>query len=288
METRTVIAASLACVVPVFAANAADEVWSLDGFQAPETVLFDAQEGVLYVSNIAGQPNEKNGKGFISKVSPNGELIESEWAVGLDGPKGMARYDGTLYVADIDRLVAVDIATGEVSGSWAADGAQFLNDVAIDDSGRVFVSDMLANRIYVLEDDAVSVFVEGPELLHPNGLDFDDGKITISGWGEKIKDDFTTHTPGRLAVVDLETKAVSEVGSGAPIGNLDGLESDGAGGWLATDWMAGALFRISTDGEGTQALDLNQGSANLAFLPSENVVVIPMMMDGKIVAYRLE
>jgi hypothetical protein len=67
-------------------------------------------------------------------------MIEPEWVTGLDAPKGMAQYGNTLYVADVDRLVAVDTASGEITGTWAAEDAQFLNDVAVDKSGRVFVS----------------------------------------------------------------------------------------------------------------------------------------------------
>lgn len=37
----------------------ADEVWSLDGFKAPESVLFDAKRNVFYVSNIAGEPTAR-------------------------------------------------------------------------------------------------------------------------------------------------------------------------------------------------------------------------------------
>jgi len=289
MKSMTVCAASFAAVVSALTtANAAEEVWSLDGFQAPETVLFDQQQGVFFVSNIAGQVNEKDGVGFISKVSSDGKMIDAEWVTGLDAPKGMAQYGNTLYVADVDRLVAVDAASGEITGNWAAEGAQFLNDVAADESGRVFVSDTFADRIYVLEDDAVTVFLEGPELLHPNGLHVSDGKLFVSGWGENLKNDFTTETLGRVVMIDLESKEVSEVGSGKPIGNLDGLEQDESGQWLATDWMAGALFQIDAEGNAKQLLDLEQGSANFEFLPSENTVVIPMMMEGRIVAYRLE
>lgn len=288
MKSVRIAAVCVLCAAPAFSANA-NEVWSLDGFQAPETVLFDPANGIFYVSSIAGPPNDKDGNGFISKVSSDGTMVEAEWAKGgLDGPKGLALANGTLFVADIDRIVAVDVESGAIGDSWAAPGAQFLNDVAVDDAGRVFVSDMFTNRIYVLDDDTVSVFVEGPELLHPNGLHIDGGVLMVSGWGENIKDDFTTETPGRLVTVDLASKAISEVGPGTPVGNLDGLEPDGSGGWLATDWIAGALFAIDSDGNARQVLDLNQGSANFAYLPDEKLVVIPMMMEGRIVAYSVE
>ena len=281
---------AISCAVIGFASSVgiADEVWSLDGFQAPESVLLDRERNVLYVSNIAGAPNEKNGAGFISKATPDGTMLESKWVSGLNAPKGLAQQGNTLYVSDVDRLVAIDVEAGEINGTWAAEGAQFLNDVAVDDTGRVFVSDMMTNRIYVLEDQAMSVFTKGAELLHPNGLHIEDGTLTVAAWGQNIKDDFTTETPGHLLTVDLKSKKVTPAGPGKPIGNLDGLEPDGSGGWLATDWIAGALYRIDANGNATQLLDLNQGSADLEFIQAEKLAIIPMMMDGKIVAHRIE
>ena len=64
----------------------ANEVWSLSGFKAPESVLLDSQRNVLYVSNVAGEANAKDGVGFISKVSPDGKMIEAEWVKGLKMP----------------------------------------------------------------------------------------------------------------------------------------------------------------------------------------------------------
>ena len=55
----------LASASPVLA----EELWSLEGFQAPESALLDSARNVLYVSNVAGEANGKDGIGFISKVS---------------------------------------------------------------------------------------------------------------------------------------------------------------------------------------------------------------------------
>src|SRR5262245_19992516 len=83
----------------------ADEVWSLGGFKEPESALFDPQRNVIYVSNVAGDAKAKDGIGFISKVSPDGKLIELEWVKGLNGPKGLVMNGNKLYVSDIDQLV---------------------------------------------------------------------------------------------------------------------------------------------------------------------------------------
>lgn len=289
---RTVFAASLLALVPALEAAAQDgsatEVWALDGFSAPESVVLDEEKGELYVSNVAGEPTGKDGNGFLSRVSTDGEMLEAEWVTGFDAPKGLALDGSTLYVTDIDRLVAVDVSSGAISNSWQAEGAQFLNDVAVDGNGRVFVSDMAKSAIYVLDGDNFSVWLEDKALKHPNGLKVEDGQLIVAAWGEELQPDFSTTVPGHLLAVDLESKEISAVGSGEPIGNLDGLEPDGAGNWIATDWMAGAVFSIRPDGSSERLLDLSQGSADLEYLEGESIAVIPMMMDGKLVAYKIE
>src|SRR5688572_23132451 len=44
-----------------------------------ESVLYDKERDVLYVSNINGIPDAKDGNGFISKVSLKGDIIEAQW-----------------------------------------------------------------------------------------------------------------------------------------------------------------------------------------------------------------
>ena len=274
----------LASASPALAA----EAWSLDGFQAPESALFDSDRNVLYVSNVAGEANAKDGVGFISKVSPEGKMQEAEWVKGLNAPKGLVMSGDKLYVSDVDQLVEIDVTSGKVTNTWNAEGAQFLNDTAADSAGRVFVSDMLTDSIYVLEDGKLSVWVQDAALLHPNGLRVDGDRLIVAAWGKDIQPDFSTKEPGRLLAVDLKTKEISAVGSGEPVGNLDGLEPDGSGNWLATDWVGGALYRIHPDGTADQLMDLNQGSADLEFLDNEKLVIIPMMMDGKVTAHRID
>lgn len=279
-------------LLPIFLlaspAMAGEESWRASGFQGPESALIDPARGALYVSNVAGAPSEKDGVGFISRLALDGTVEQAEWVTGLDAPKGLVLDGDTLYVSDIDRLVAIDVTTGEVSGSWTAEGAQFLNDTAVDGQGRVFVSDMAANRIYVLEDGAIGVWVEGEELMHPNGLAVEGDRLLVAAWGQGLREDFSTEVPGHMLAIDLASKEVSSYGDGTPVGNLDGLEPDGAGSWLVTDWIAGALYRIHPDGSFEEVLDLGQGSADLEFVEQDGIAVIPMMMDGEVAAYRID
>ena len=234
MSIRTILVSASAVfgLLTTSALAQSQESWSAEGFKAPESALIDEARGVLYVSNWNGNPGDKDGNGYISKLSPDGTVTEAEWVTGLDAPKGLALRDGTLYVSDIDKLVAIDVEKGQITGTWTGEGAQFLNDTAVDADGNVYVSDMMGNSIYRLAGDTFEVWLKDEKLQHPNGLHVEDGKLIVGAWGQDIQPDFTTKTPGHLLSVDLASKAISDVGSGEPVGNLDGVEPDGpATGW---------------------------------------------------------
>ena len=286
--SRLFISAGLAALLPAAVAGAGTELWSLDGFRNPESVAWDAERGVLYISNVAGEPLERNGEGFLSIVSLDGEMIRPDWVTGLNAPKGLAVDGSTLYVTDIDRLVAIDLESGTVAGTWQGQDAIFLNDPAVAEDGRVFVSDMLRHAIYVLDGDSFSMWMEDEALQHPNGLKVEDARLIVAPWGQDLQENFTTRVGGHLITVNLENREIAALGTGAPVGNLDGLEPDGEGNWLVTDWIGGRLLRISPDGGFEELIDLPMGSADLEYVPGQRLAIIPLMLDGRVVAYSLE
>lgn len=265
----------------------AEPVWYTEGLNAPESALYDGARDVLYVSNVNGGPMDKNGEGHIARLTADGTVTELAWVTGLNAPKGLALDGGTLYVADIDQLVAIDVDEGAIIERHDGADAQFLNDVTVDGEGRVYVSDMMTNAIYRLADGAFEVWLQDDALEQPNGLHAESDRLVVGAWGV-MTDGFATKTPGHLKAVDLATKAVASIGAGEPIGNLDGVEPDGEGNYLATDWMAGTLYRIDEAGGAEQLLDLDQGSADLEYRQEENLAIIPMMNDGGLAAYRIE
>ena len=52
-----------------------DVVWTLDGFANPESVLPSADGRFLYVSNVAGEGDARDGNGFIARISPDGRRM---------------------------------------------------------------------------------------------------------------------------------------------------------------------------------------------------------------------
>ena len=261
-------------------------VWETQGFNNPESVIYDASSDVLFVSNVNGSPVDKVGNGYISKVLLDGTMLRKQWVVGLNAPKGLAIYEGTLYVADIDTLVAIDIASGTINNNYKVEDAKFLNDVTAGEDGRIFVSDMVLNRIHCLCDDQFSIWLESPELENPNGLHAEGDHLILGAWGV-MTEGFATEVPGHLKSISIKDKSITSLG-GIPIGNLDGVESDGNDGYYVTDWMTGKLYQIDKAGNATLLLELEQGMADHEVILEKNLILLPMMKNDKVLAYKIK
>ncbi len=264
-----------------------EEAWRAEGFAQPESVVYDPLRQVFFVSNIAGDPDKMNGEGFISIVSTGGNIDSLKWVDGLNAPKGMALSGRDLYVADLNAIVKINVDDGTKVSYPVAD-AGLLNDVTVDADGNVYVSDTFTDTIYILRSgtDTVDVWLRDARLEAPNGLFARDDDIVVAAWGPLSGDGFATSQPGRIMVVDRDTMDI------APLfvprfGNLDGIEPLAANHWLVSDWVAGKVFIVDADGNEHPLADPGKGSADLTYVDTMSMVLVPMMMDGSLIAYRL-
>ena len=262
-------------------------VWELtDGVESPESAYFDGDSGTFFISQIGGGgATGKDGDGYISRLTLDGKVVSSKWITGLDAPKGLRTYRGRLWVSDIDRLVGIDIAKGQIVATVPVPGAVFLNDVACDGVGNVYVSDSMASKIYRYREGQVEVFVEGEEYEYPNGLLVEGDQLIVASWG-KPNPDFSTEVPGRLYALDLKTKKKSLI-TAEPFGNLDGLEAVAQGRYLVGDWMAGKVYYVSRFGRSRQLLELPKGVADISYVRDKRLLVVPQMLENKVTAYEL-
>ena len=145
---------------------------------------------------------------------------------------------------------------------------------------------MVANAIYRLSDGELSIWLQSDELENPNGLYIEDDQLIVGAWG-KMTNGFSTDIPGHLKTVSLKNKAIKSLGHGKPVGNLDGVESDGYGNFYVTDWLNGGLYLISKSGDAKKILELAQGSADHDVILSENLILMPKMVENKLTAYQI-
>jgi DNA-binding beta-propeller fold protein YncE len=240
-----------------------------------ESVLYDEDHDVLYVSNINGQPDAKDNNGFISKVSLEGKVTDQYWVKGgMDAPKGMGLSKGKLYVADITRVHEIDTKTGKITHTYPVAGAAFLNDVAVDNN-KVYISDSRAGAIYLLEEGKVSTWLK--ELHNPNGLFIDGGKMIMALWDDKT-----------INTVDLSSKEVTLRTDS--IENPDGVEAIGNNEYLVSSWN-GMLHYIDSDWKATTLLDTRQdslSSADIEYVKAKNLLLVPTFFKNKVMAYEVK
>ena len=162
-------AAVAAQAPPQSAAPAPPAVWTISAdVNAPESAYYDADSKAIFVSSINGQIGDKDGNGYISRLTPDGKVVNMKWVTGLNAPKGLRSVRGTLWVADIDEVVAVDIAGGRVISRVPIAGAKFLNDVATAADGTVYVSDSQLFRIYAVKDGKAVAATPSPAVTSPS------------------------------------------------------------------------------------------------------------------------
>ncbi len=264
-----------------------EPAWQTEAiFENPESVVFDPVAKILLVSNVNGPPMKKDGNGYLSKVALNGVVLDRMWLTGLDGPKGMALHENTLYVADITNLAVIDLSSARMK-KYQAKGSKFLNDVTIDKKGRVYVSDMYTDTIYIFTGDQLKVWLRTSRLASPNGLFAYDNSLYVGSWGVR-RCGLETDVPGHLLKVDLDTQKISDVGNGSLLANLDGVEGLGRRGFLVTDGVEGSLIHLSTQAEIIETIHLGRGAADLAVLPADwELVIVPMMRDNLLKAFTL-
>ncbi|WP_026235532.1 SMP-30/gluconolactonase/LRE family protein [Echinicola pacifica] len=236
-----------------------------------ESVLVDPDTGTIYVSNIEGDSREKDGKGSISIISKDGEILERDWVTGIDSPKGMGILDGKLYVTNIDEIVEIDIEKAEISNTYPLEGAKFLNDIDVAE-GKVYFSDMENGKIHVLENGEITLVAEGQVGI--NGLRVGDGGVLYG--------------LDKAGLKRYDTEGNHEVLNSVVTGG-DGLIILGDDDYLASKW-SGEIWIVQGDKE-TKLLDtkdMGSNTADIGYLEEEQIVLVPTFLKNKVAAYKLE
>ena len=253
------------------------KVWETDTvLRVPESVLFDPVREVFYVTNINGVPGQKDGNGFISKISAQGEVIELQWITGFNSPRGMGIWENSLYVTDIDRLVKIDLENEGIAEDYYPGGAKALNDVSVSSSGEVYFSDTETNRIYHLINGEVNIWLEGSGLNGPNGLLVEKDRLLVASSGGN-----------NMKVVSLTDKEVNVIIDS--LYSSEGLDSFGEN-YLYSNWN-GEVYWIIPEWRKIKVLDTKQENINAAdidYEPSLKLLLVPTFMHNRLVAYRLK
>ena len=275
------------------AAPAAPErVATADGFSTPESMIYDADQRVWFVSNINGSPSAKDGNGFISRLTSDGVVDSLHFVQGgrggvsLDAPKGMAITGDTLWVTDINVLRGFNRKTGApVATIEFGRRALFLNDITatpdtslvLTDTGIIIADSMThpgPDRIFRVKGRTISVTAEGAHLQGPNGIVWDASE------------------GGRLIMVPFggTTIFTGKEGSGAIPLSLGPGQHDGVvvldGQILVSSWADSSVSAISPNGI-TKVITGVPSPADIGLDTAGRRLGIPIFTENRIEIWKL-
>lgn len=259
---------------PVLAQRQLQEVWQTDTvLNVPESVLYDAQQQILFVSLIGGIPGiNKEGRGCIGKLGLDGRIIDTNWVRGLNAPKGMGKYRNLLYVADANEVAVIDIRKAVIIKKIPVEGAVFLNDITIDPMGIVYVSDSRLNKIHRIEKDVVTLYLDNVENC--NGL-------------LAVEEDLYALSAGSLLKIDTKKK-MEKLASGMDR-STDGLVQLSADEFIVSCWN-GIIYDVFTNGKVTMLRDFRgekTNTADLGYHPRTKTLYVPTFWKKKVMAFTL-
>jgi len=250
------------------------KLWATDTIlKVPESVLVDDKENCLWVSNIDGAANGKDGKGSISKLSKTGTPINLDWITGLNAPKGMAKYKQELYVADLTELIVIDIKKGVIKNKIKVEGSVFLNDVTVNKNGAVFVSDSRTGKVHRYENNMVTIEVEN--LQGPNGLLSIDDQLLILDRGSLL-----SLAPGGT---------ISKIMDGMDP-STDGIEKVAPNQYIISCWN-GIVYFVEAGAQKITLFDTRSekiNSADIGYDAKNKIIYVPTFLKNSVVAYQLQ
>lgn len=278
----------LACAVWTLHASAQDT----QGLAHPESLRSDGH--FLYATNIGktGDPSAKDGDGFISRLSLDGKMITpSITREVLNAPKGTAIIKGILYVADLDRIVGIDPASGKKTAeiSLSAYHTSFANDLTVKDDHTLFVSLMDVGKIVevnITSGQSTPVI----DLKGANGICYDKaGKrlFTCNFLFENVQG-------GEIGVVSWQQQKPVYERIGDIHGGFDGLEllddhtlvvSD----WVAMDHPAGIVEKVDLHSKTATKIEMPviAGPADFYLDVKKGRLFIPVLMESKVLIQSL-
>lgn len=262
-----------------------DNVKVYGSFRFAESCVYDPTRNLIVVMNAGVPQNMQANDGYVSLLNPDGSVHTTKWigatrkGLTLNHPLGSAIHNGTLYTADIDVVRTFDLATGKPGRAYPVKGATFLNGIAVNKEGTIFVSNSKPeSRVYkITADGDVSIFVDGKPLDIPNGVAIDpDGNVVVVN---VANNDVMTFDPasGKL----LRTEHAAEGGN-------DGLVILPDGTKYVSSVRFGSVSRIRP-GKPAQVIASGiPSAASMGYDSKQQQLIIPMNNNNAVAFIKLK
>ena len=214
---------------------------------------------------------------FISRMQIDGSVTDVKFIEDLSSPSGLAIYQDRLYAVERNGVAVIDLDARSIVKRYPIQTDGFLNDIAIDQrNGDLYVSETSeAGRIYRIQKGELATWMNNTQLAFTNGL-LIKGDLLLAG----------VNGDHYLKSIDLNTQEVQNLAYLGP-GNIDGIQSTGNG--LLVSHFLGNLYTIDREyqvKELQNTRDKDIFMADFAYLPQEQLLVVPSLRTHKVYLYR--
>lgn len=262
-----------------------DNVKVYGSFRFAESCVYDATRDLIVVMNAGVPQTQEENDGYVSLLNPDGSVHTTKWigatrdGLTLNHPLGSAIHNGTLYTADIDVVRTFDLATGKPGKAYPVEGSTFLNGIAVNKEGTIFVSNSRPEfRVYkITADGKVSLFVDGDPLNIPNGVAIDaDGNVVVVNVGNN---NVMTFDPANGKLIRTEHAAE---------GGNDGLVILPDGTKYVSSVRFGSVSKISPGKPAEVIASGIPSAASMGYDSKQKQLVIPMNNNNAVAFLKLE
>jgi len=241
-------------------------------FNMPESAVFDPLTKSYFVSNF--------GNGNIIQIDSTGK--KTFFKKGLSKPLGILMYKNILYVVDNPKAVrGFDITDGSTKLEIEIKEASFINDIASDGSGFLYVTGSTTATIYKIDIDSQSYLPFIKTKVGPNGITYDkmNNRLLVCYFAEKATID----------EISLEDSTISTL-IRTEFTNLDGITLDEEGYCYISEWgpgnfesgytKQGKIYKYDNSFKKEPELisNIHHGPADIYFNKYKNELVIPSLL----------
>jgi len=270
----------LAAILLSILSNGATFALQVTGLKDPAAFIVDPATGNYFISSENGQPTDRDNNGFITKLGPDGKIINLKFIEGgaggvtLHAPQGLAVIGRTLYVSDIDQVRRFHADTGRALGELDLSSVpvDFLTGLATDGHSTLYIADAGADAILQLDTRRSSkptVLVKDPALAGPHGLAVNPatGALVVVSWNTgKILE--VTHE-GAVKVLFANSLF------NARFGNLTGVDFDASGNMYVSDFSQGKVIRIDPNFRFQTIAEFLTTPASLGIDRKNHLILVP-------------
>lgn len=239
------------------------------GLLNPESIFYSPKHEAYFVANLG------NGKGYISKHDRKGNLVKEKWLTNLRGPKGITVVGDYLYFTDITKVHKVHIPRARIVKTFSAKETKSLTDTAADDNGNIYVSDANSDILFKIQKEKMNVWIKDKKLEGSSGL-FTDGKQHV----------LAVRKTGEMTMIQIANPTDIYLHSNVK-GHLSGIAADKSGMLWISDLMNGDIYSMEKNGTVRKMFNLGAGTADHSIVKELNILIIPQMMQNKIIFVQL-